>query len=348
MNKIKSFFWYCSGADIKLLNKCATDSSKYVGIGATVFFTGLFAALAAGYALYTVFDNPFVATITGVLWGLMIFNLDRYIVSSMRKRGNRWSEFAMAIPRLLLAVLISIVIAKPLELRIFEKEVNAELQVMQQEEKSRLENEVSGRYGAIKSELVGEIKLLKDELNSLATKRDELYEIARMEADGTGGTMKRNAGPIYQIKKADADKVQLELDELTEKNGSLIQNRYEQLSRLDSTRKAELAAIKQVQLGGIASRVEALDRLTTSSDAIGMASLFIILLFIAIETAPIFVKLISTKGPYDYVLETAEHKFETDAINDKAYIHDQLKKRSEKLAPREKEFVSDALDIRLN
>ena len=90
-----------------------------------------------------------------------------------------------------------------------------------------------------------------------------------------------------------------------------------------------------MQLGGVASRLEALDRLTTSSDAISMASLFIVLLFIAIETAPIFVKLISTKGPYDYVLETAEHKFETEAISDKAYIHDQLKKRSEKLASRD-------------
>jgi hypothetical protein len=32
-------------------------------------------------------------------------------------------------------------------------------------------------------------------------KRDELDRIAQEEADGTGGTRKRNAGPIYKIKK---------------------------------------------------------------------------------------------------------------------------------------------------
>ena len=51
------FFWHCSGADMELLKKCPTESSKYVGIGATIFFTGLFAALSGAYALYTVFDS---------------------------------------------------------------------------------------------------------------------------------------------------------------------------------------------------------------------------------------------------------------------------------------------------
>jgi hypothetical protein len=36
------------------------------------------------------------------------------------------------------------------------------------------------------------------------------------------------------------------------------------------------------------------------------AELFLILLFIAIETAPIFVKLISSRGPYDELLELHE------------------------------------------
>jgi phosphatidylserine/phosphatidylglycerophosphate/cardiolipin synthase-like enzyme len=34
------------------------------------------------------------------------------------------------------------------------------------------------------------------------------------------------------------------------------------------------------------------------------------LLFIAIETAPIFVKLISYRSPYDYILHQQEHVFE--------------------------------------
>ncbi|HHM21373.1 MAG TPA: DUF4407 domain-containing protein, partial [Bacteroidetes bacterium] len=46
------------------------------------------------------------------------------------------------------------------------------------------------------------------------------------------------------------------------------------------------------------------------SEIIWFASLFITLLFIAIETAPIFVKLISHRSPYDYVLHEHEHVFQ--------------------------------------
>ncbi|PTB92450.1 DUF4407 domain-containing protein, partial [Marivirga lumbricoides] len=113
MEKIRAFFWYCSGADTETLKKCPTDSNKYVGIGATIFFTGIFAALAAAYAFYTVFDNAWAATGLGLLWGVMIFNLDRYIVSGMRKRNRGFQELKIALPRILLAVMISVVIAKP-------------------------------------------------------------------------------------------------------------------------------------------------------------------------------------------------------------------------------------------
>lgn len=63
----------------------------------------------------------------GFLWGLMIFNLDRFIVSSMKKRNNAWSEWKMAFPRLVFAVLLAIVITRPLEFKIFEKEINRKL-----------------------------------------------------------------------------------------------------------------------------------------------------------------------------------------------------------------------------
>ena len=69
MNRIKNFFWWCSGANNQLLTETRTESSKYVGIGATVFFTGVFAALAGAYALNMVFDNYIIAAIFGLVWG---------------------------------------------------------------------------------------------------------------------------------------------------------------------------------------------------------------------------------------------------------------------------------------
>ncbi|MCB0594606.1 MAG: DUF4407 domain-containing protein, partial [Phaeodactylibacter sp.] len=79
---------------------------------------------------------------------------------------------------------------------------------------------------------------------------------------------------------------------------------------LDSLMKADIFTLERKPYGGMAARMDALHRLGEQSEAIFLANIFIMLLFIAIETAPIFVKLISSRSPYDYLLHQAEHKFE--------------------------------------
>src|SRR5690606_34163559 len=113
------------------LAKYPAEHNKYVGIGATIFFTGLFAALSGGYALYFVFSGTafsvIYAFLFGLLWGLAIFNMDRYIVSSVHKNASGFKQFLQATARMLLAVLIGIVIARPLELKVFDKEIREQL-----------------------------------------------------------------------------------------------------------------------------------------------------------------------------------------------------------------------------
>jgi hypothetical protein len=348
MEKLKHFFWVCSGVHIPLLKKCEVESSKYAGIGATIFFTGIFAALAGSYALYTVFDNAWIATAFGVVWGLMIFNLDRYIVSSMRKEGNTIQELKTALPRIILAVLISLVIAKPLEMKIFNKEIQSELVIMEQQTYTAQENEIKLRFLADEQKLKNEITELKNEIAVKTAKRDELDRIAQEEADGTGGTKKRNAGPIYKIKKADADRVNGELEELVKKNDNLIQNKLVALAQRDSAVTSEISTLAKQKLDGPASRMEALSRLIAKSDAILWANWFIVLLFIAVETAPVFVKLISSRGPYDQLLKIEEHGFEGKRIEEIAHINAEIKKRTQDLPVTETTFIKERLDIRLN
>lgn len=348
METITSFFWYCSGADTETLKKCPTDSNKYVGIGATIFFTGVFAALAATYAFFTVFDHVLAAIGTGLLWGLMIFNLDRYIVSGMRKSKRGLQELKVAIPRILLAVMISIVIAKPLELKIFEKEINGELSLMEQEAFARQKEVISNQYTAPKADLQAEIAVLKEEISQKAAKRDELARIAQQEADGTGGTGKRNPGPIYQIKKTDADQVEAELKTLTATNNQIIAEKEKALAALAKEENQKTSDLKLAAMDGPAARLEALDRLSQQSTAIWYANLFVLLLFIVVETSPIIVKLISQKGPYDYELEKKEYNHEASFYQDRATLHDAIKKNSKALAEREKLFVEEKLNINLD
>lgn len=328
MQKVTSFFWLCSGADIATLKKCPTEKSKYAGIGATVFFTGLFAALAGGYALHTVFDNVWIASAAGVLWGLLIFNLDRFIVSSMRKERKFNRELLTALPRILLAVLISIVIAKPLELKIFEKEINAELIIMNQQQLARQEAQVKIRFASTQDSLKSEITALKQEIQSKVMMRDDLLRIAREEADGTGGSKQKNLGPIYKLKKENAVAVEKELEVMKISHEKRIATLEQRLHKNDSTLTAQINAISQANMDGPAARIEAMSRLTQQNGAMWWAEWFIILLFIALETAPVFVKLISSKGPYDNLLKTEEHRFASGEIEDLASIHAEIKERN--------------------
>lgn len=347
MRKITTFFIHCSGIDTTLLQKCPTETSKYAGMGATIFFTGLFAALSGAYALYTVFDSVWSAVIFGVLWGLMIFNLDRFIVSSMRKERSRWREWAMATPRILLAVLISVVIAKPLELKIFQKEIAPELVLMEQQKYRDQEAEVRSRFQSAGDSLKAGIAALKTEVSVKAAQRDAFVRAAQEEADGTGGSRIRNLGPIYNVKKADADRAIAEWNALAEQNGRQIERLEQSLVENDAAVQQALAALEKGKLNGPAARMEALSRLTEQSSAMAWAHVFIMLLFIAIETAPVLVKLISGKGPYDNLLKIEEYQFLVHEIEEQARMNAQAKEKTANYPQHERTYITTRLDAEL-
>ena len=310
MERIRKFLWLCSGADLATLKRTPTEANKFIGIGGTVFFTAVLAFFSSAYAIYTVFDSYLAAIAFGLVWALMIFNLDRYIVSSMKNKDNFWNDFFVASPRVIIAVFLAIVISKPLELKIFEKEINAELVSMEQEIKKTQEDKLRARYTPQLQEHQEAVATLKAELLEKANQRDALALEALKEADGTGGSGIRNMGPIYQAKKAEADKAAAEYQALLAKNANYINEHVAAHNALMAQQQEEINALPQTGFSGLAARIDALGRLTARSETIAIANLFIILLFIAIETAPVMVKLISYRSPYDYKLDAHEHAFE--------------------------------------
>jgi len=310
MKGIQNFFLVCSGADKLIIKRTPVEINRYVGIGATIFFTGLFAFFAASYALFKVFDSYIISIAFGLFWGLMIFNLDRFIVSTMRKRGKFFKDFSTVVPRLVLACLIAVVIAKPLELKIFETELNAEIALIQQENRIAQEELVRSRFEPEINTINQEISQLKSEIDLKTSKKDQLVQDALAEADGTGGSQLRNMGPIYAIKKTAADNAESEYLQTLASNQLLIDSKYEKVDALQSEMSSTLTTLQDASYSGFAAQLHALDRLEQKSSAIYLASIFILLLFIAIETAPIFVKLISERSPYDYVLDKHEFSYQ--------------------------------------
>jgi len=125
------FLWWCAGADKKILQYSSySDHVKYVGIGGVVLATGFMAALAMGFAIHTIFNNYYVTIPVAIVWALIVFNLDRFIVSSTGKGDGESSislkELLNAFPRLLMAILLGLTISAPLETTIFNREIQRE------------------------------------------------------------------------------------------------------------------------------------------------------------------------------------------------------------------------------
>src|ERR1700754_826762 len=171
MDKVTRFFWFCSGAHVDTLKKYPIEHNKYVGIGATIFFTALFASLSSGYAMYFVFNGDAFATgfavIFGILWGFAIFNMDRYIVSSIDKAGTTNQQILQASPRILLAIMIGIVISRPLELKIFDKEIRQKLKTAYLKGQHRKIDTLQKTYNQKYAMEMGKNNDLKKEKDSL-------------------------------------------------------------------------------------------------------------------------------------------------------------------------------------
>jgi hypothetical protein len=303
---LKKFFWICSGADTDILDDCPkSEQEKYAGIGATVFFTAVMAFLAGSYALLTVFDNIWISIGLGIVWGLLIFNIDRYIVSTIKKRDKFRTELLQATPRIILAVIIAVVIARPLEMKIFEKEVEREILTSQNQMIQENQAQVGQIFAPEIARLEQENENLTAETSAKKAEVDALYERYISEAEGTDGTMKLGKGPVYKEKREKHDFAEAEYAELKRENDKQISDNLAQIEILRKQEDERIASTQPIIEGvdGFMARLKALDNLPF------LPQFFIFLLFVAIETAPIFAKLMSPKGPYDLKLANVESGF---------------------------------------
>ncbi len=334
MNSLNQFFWFCSGVHLDTLQKHPTEQNKYVGIGATIFFTALFAALSGGYAMYFVFKGDafavLFALLFGILWGLAIFNMDRYIVASINKNASAWKQVLQATPRVLLAIMIGLVISRPLELKIFDKEIRERLKVSYlNNQRARIDtlNKAFNNKYTIEMAKLNASRIERDSLSSaIKSDRQKLnFEIFGNKTTETSGVM--GYGPYAKRKEAELQQRQQNLDTLNagiRRQEDFIAKRKE----FDGMFAERIYTSKQLDslssIAGFADRNWALGQLSfnpngTRNESTAMAVTFIGLLFIFFECLPVFVKMMSSIGPYDKSVEFTETAEVYTAEKDRDY-----------------------------
>ncbi|MEL6843309.1 MAG: DUF4407 domain-containing protein [Bacteroidota bacterium] len=390
MGPVKRFFFACAGAYVKILDACPSEHTKYVGIGATIFLTACLAVISGTFAINTLVDNFAVSGLFGILWGALIFNLDRYIVSSIRKEGRVWHEFGLALPRMILAVLISLVITKPIEVELFRNQIDSELYAytseLQKEAEFKLDQKLGidslrqklGRVDSLRiqykqmrdskpksfdyEELSSEYRQAKSSYDSLVTVYKprlsanqnrinylwNTYAKRIYDTDDNGKKVfvrwdypKKYAQQTNRLTQINKD-LEKELAEkkqalsLLEKDRKSARSAFnanieeelkflasqrdeitEELKSREAQREAALPGVREKaeKYGvGLPAKIQTLEHMKDNDSSIWWMSNLIVLLFIMLETSPVFVKLITKRGPYDYLLSRIEHHKKVESL----------------------------------
>jgi len=327
-SKITRILWDACGADRYILERSTySDQVKYMCLGGIIVATGVMAGLAGGYAFYTIFEPrgsaiesqfswsvAFMSLVFGVVWGLMIFNLDRFIVSSTGKGDGTEEitrqEFVGAIPRLIMGIIIAITISKPLEIRIFKSEIDAALHEEQLVKQKDYEIKTRKNFEDRINDLNSENTIIQDRINDYLEKitiKDSLYNIET--SSGQGGRIK-GEGPVAIALKEDRERLKSDMDSFIKANNYKIKDIDDKRRALNDEMDKELAKNKDVsnKLDGLLERI----KLAHIIAGWGI-SLFITLLFMAIELTPIFFKLMLVKSPYDFLKDNIEELIKAES-----------------------------------
>lgn len=305
----QNFLWWCAGAHQKLLKNLPSEHTKYSGLGGVLLATFLLAALSSGYAIYSVFGNWFWTILIAMAWGMILFNFDRFLVSTMRKYGvSRNKLIWMAVPRMLLALLIGITIARPLELKLFEKEMAVKMAENLHKKIQRNDSLLLITNRFFMQSAIDERALYTTRKTVIEDSLRHLQAAYLQEADGTGGSGQRGIERLTRLK---LDAFTQALDrydpELAELNRSiLIQDSILNGARAALEGKRRVYEASTRLSIGFLERNKALSDLAEEEPSVWWTSLMLTLLIILIEVGPILSKLIMPVGPYDMALAREE------------------------------------------
>lgn len=260
-----------SGANRDVLRDAPKERTKQVAMGAVLVSTAAIAVVSASYALHLALDFPWpFAVLGGLAWGLVILNLDRWLVVSSPRLPSKLGTLTMAVPRLLLAVLIGAVISTPLTLAVFSAEIDAEIKVMAAEADDDFNQQLraDSRYAGI-PDLQLQVEELQRDIAQPATDADVLadpavtdlqgrlddvtglYNAAAQavlcEADGSCGTGVPGIAAAALEKIAERDRLQVQRDGLQGQLDTLKEQVRGQLVTEEATRTAD----QQVQLQAV-------------------------------------------------------------------------------------------------
>lgn len=287
---INEFLWTCAGVDKDLLRTCKNDWASKAGLGSNVFFTALLTAMSMGFAIHMIIDNDFFVITIGILFGLLFFSLDRYIINTMHSDGTSsvsFREILSGLPRIIISVFLGLIIAVPMEILVFRGEINKFL------------NEENKKAILISSDILSTERRIDLNLIEIA-KIDScirLYEKEYLaEVHSTTGP---GIGQVAELMEEKINTSKARKDYMTYVTDSLMQVKERLVLQSSNSTDVE---------DSLLHNIHALYSVTSFYDRYGNVNmlfylrLFISLFVITLLIIPIITKMMMANGIYDVLL----------------------------------------------
>ncbi len=273
---IRWWFWWCAGAKPQIIENLSSDQEKYLSMGLAIFLTGVVATLTMAYAMNFVFNEPIIAILVGMVWGLVIFNLDRSLTLTMRKTQNSYDEYlftekvAALIPqvslmliRIVLALIVGHAITVPLELKLFEKSVLKEVEKQNLVENSRREDDIRQSFSSFKEGIYSDIEKHKNEIERYRAEMINLEKRKGERKKQYDHSLDKINNEIHQVKKRhiqERESERLELSDVEKKLKNLKLQEPIEVSKLTKSHEA----LKIKELSEINNLLELHEKLSES------------------------------------------------------------------------------------
>ncbi len=352
-SRIEKFLWRCCGADEQIMKKSTyADYAKYSGLGGIVLATGILAAISMGFAITRLF-NIYTAIPIGLMWGAIIFNLDRFIVSSTGKGDGKhdisFGEFLHALPRICMAALIGITISAPLEVYIFQKEINKQWEEEIRVGRNKVKDEKLLFFKDDSILIAKSIQEHEQWISNSQSVVNNLKELEFKEQNNKKNPGRGNATKAWEQKRIDEEKIlfgfieekknlELKLENMVKAVNLEIQE-WEYIQRGWTYDEIQDVMAGKLDKNAVNNKLGILDSITTlhKYPESKYPTLLIRLLFIFIEVAPVFFKLMIAFSPYDFLQENLKacimaangiqakegySKLETGEIHDQIVYHE--------------------------
>jgi serine/threonine protein kinase len=321
----RRFLVRCAGADPGDLVDPNTgrpftdDITRYTVMGMAVCVTASFsaAALIAALSLATGrFAWPYL--LFGLLWGLFVFNLDRWVVSSVNHGqlhldGTRKVLDFVASParvlaqllvRLSIAVLIGLSISEPIVMLVFDTEIQGQLTRGRDADRAAAAQAVEDdpKYANMDGVEEQELNSAKARLDTATTRLADANKALDEEQGGSGGTGDKGFGDRTQERRDDLRDANAEFDS-AQAAVTTAQAKYDakqgQIEEAQRKDLAERVRIIDGRVPGLLDREEALSTLATEDSRVNTSQWVFRGLILLVDLAPVLLKLVSPKTPYE-------------------------------------------------